>query len=85
MEGEFWIKDHVPFEFIKAVGVPYQYLINKNGKDYADDILMRIEKLMKNYHVNLSIVDTSSCNKVLFLNTNVSITSSLSLFLLQFF
>ena len=29
MEGEFWVKDYVPFEFIKAVGVPHQYLILK--------------------------------------------------------
>jgi len=65
MEGEFWVKDYVPFEFIKAIGVPYQYLIEKSGKEYADDILTKIEQLMKKYEINLNVVDTNSYNKIL--------------------
>jgi len=65
MEGEFWVKDYVPFEFIKAIGVPYQYLILKNGKEYADDILKKIEQLMKKHEINLNVVNTNSYNKIL--------------------
>lgn len=65
MKGEFWVKDYVPFKFIKAIGVPYQHLILKNGKECADDILKKIEQLMKKYKINLNVVDTNSYNKIL--------------------
>ena len=59
------LKDCVPFEFVKAIGVPYKYLVLSRGKEYADNILKEIEKLMVKYDVNLEVVDTNSYNKTL--------------------
>lgn len=73
MEGEFLVKDYIPFEFVKAIGVPYQYLISNKGKKYADDLLHKIEQLVKKYEVHLNIVDTNSYNKVIALNKNTKL------------
>jgi len=65
MLGEFMLKDFVSFEFVKAIGVPYKYLVLSKGKEYADDVLAKIEQLMKKYEINLKVVDTNSYNKIL--------------------
>ena len=65
MQGEFMVKDFIPIEFIKAIGVPYQYLVLKEGKDYADAVLSKIERLMKEYEINLNVVDINSHNEIL--------------------
>lgn len=65
MSGEFMLKDCVPFEFVKAIGVPYKYLVLTRGKEYADEVLKRIEVLMAKYDVNIEVVDTNSYNKTL--------------------
>lgn len=65
MSGEFMLKDCVPFEFVKAIGVPYKYLVLSKGKEYADDVLKRIEVLMTKYDVNFEVVDINSYNKSL--------------------
>lgn len=65
MTGEFMMKDFVPFEFVKAIGVPYKYFVLNNGKEYADNILKKIEHLMVKYEINLKVVDTNSYNRVL--------------------
>lgn len=65
MLGEFMIKDFVPFEFVKAIGIPYKYLVLSNGKEYADDLLIKIEQLMVKYGINLKVVDTNSYNRTL--------------------
>ena len=65
MSGEFMLKDFVPFEFVKAIGVPYQYLVLSKGKEYADDVLIKIEKLIEKYGINLKVVDTNSYNRTL--------------------
>lgn len=65
MEGEFFCKDYVAFEFVKAIGVPYSYLIKAKGKEYADDILTKVGELMKKYKINLKVVDTGSYNTLL--------------------
>ena len=73
MESEFWVKDFVPFEYIKAIGVPYKYLVLKNGKEYADEVLSKIDKLMKEHEVNLDVVDTNSYNKILISKKNIQL------------
>ena len=65
MLEEFMLKDFVPFEFVKAIGVPYKYLVLNKGKEYADDVLMKIEQLMGKYGINLKVVDTDSYNRIL--------------------
>ena len=65
MEEEFMLKAFVPFEFVKAIGVPYKYLVLSKGKEYADDVLIKIEKLIGKYGVNLKVVDTNSYNRTL--------------------
>lgn len=65
MQNEFWVKDFVSFRFVKAIGVPYQYLLLNKGPKYADTVLTRIEELMTKHQVNLNIVDINSYNKIL--------------------
>ena len=65
MNGEYMCKDNIPFEMVKAIGVPYEYYTLLNGKEYADDKLNRVKKLMNKYSINLPIVDTSSYNAIL--------------------
>lgn len=71
MEGEFMAKDYVSFEFVKAIGVPYKYLILNKGKEYADEILRRVEELMKKYEINLNMVDINSNNQILIPKKNI--------------
>ena len=65
MHGEFMIKDYVPLEFVRAIGVPYKNLKEKNGKEYADMVLVKIKELMEKYDIILNVVDTNSYNKIL--------------------
>lgn len=73
MAREFMVKDYVSFDFIKAIGVPYRYLVLSKGKEYADDVLLKVEQLMKKYDVNLNVVDTNSYNKILIEKKNVNL------------
>lgn len=65
MSQEYMCKDHVPMELVKAVGVPYNYYLLKNGIEYADNILKDVKELIDKYEINIGIVDTSDFNKVL--------------------
>ena len=65
MSGEFMLKNFVPFEFVKAIGVPYKYLVLSKGKEYADDVLNKIEQLIDKYGINLKVVDINSYNRTL--------------------
>lgn len=65
MEGEFMCKEFVDFEFVKAIGIPYEYYVKEKGKQYADDTLKKVKQLLIKYDINLDIVDTSSYNKIL--------------------
>lgn len=65
MEGEFFYKVYLSFEFVKAIGVPYNYYKQTKGLKYADLILNNISELIEKYDINLDIVDTSKINQIL--------------------
>ena len=66
MNGEYLCKDYIPFDMIKGIGVPYKYYLLLNGKEYADEKLSNVKKLMKKYDITLPILDTSHYNEVLY-------------------
>lgn len=65
MHGEYFCKDNIPLEMVRAVGVSYHDLQLNGDGDYADQLLEDITVLMDKYNVKLPIVDTSRYNKVL--------------------
>lgn len=65
MRGECMCKDFVHIEMVKAIGVPYQYLVSQGKKEYIDKLIEDIKNLMKQYSINLPIVDTSRYNLII--------------------
>lgn len=65
MQGECFVKDYIPIDFVKAIGVPYQKLLSEGKQEYANKLLIDVQILMKKYNINLSIVDTSRYNRIL--------------------
>ena len=65
MEQEYMCKDFVSLDLVKAVGVPYRYYVINKGVEYAVSILKDVKSLVDKYELNISIVDTSSFNKIL--------------------
>lgn len=65
MRGECMCKDFIPIDFIKAIGIPYQILVYYDRKDFADKLIEDIQSLMKQYNIELPIVDVSRYNQIL--------------------
>lgn len=59
MSGEFFYKDFISFDFVKAIGVPYDYYKQTKGLKYAEFMLNEVSTLMDKYDIHLDIVDTS--------------------------
>lgn len=62
MIGECLVKDYIDFSYVKAIGFPYQYLVNTKGAYYTKNLLNDLYLLMEKYNIVLSIVDTSKYN-----------------------
>lgn len=65
MRGECLVKDFIPLNYVKAVGVPYTYWCNINKEELAINLLNDLIALMDEYEVMLPIVDTSRYNDLL--------------------
>lgn len=65
MQGECLVKDYIDFKYIKAIGIPYQKLIQLEKQNYANKLIEDIIKLMEQYNVILPIVDTSRYNHII--------------------
>ena len=65
MRGECMCKDFVSIDFVKAIGIPYERLVLCNKKEFADKLIEDIQSLMKQYNINLPIVDVSRYNRIL--------------------
>ena len=72
MMGECMCKDYILLDYVKAIGVPYNWLVTNKGFVYTDKLIDDIIILMKKYNVELPIVDTSMLNKVLVLDSKGS-------------
>lgn len=73
MFQEYMCKDFISLDLVKSVGVPYNYYLFKNGIEYADNILNDVKSLINKYNINISIVDTSNFNNVLFDQSKVKV------------
>ena len=70
MIGECLVKDYIDFSYIKAIGFPYQYLVNTKGAYYTKNLLNDLYLLMEKYNIVLSIVDTSKYNHPIYMLEN---------------
>ena len=66
LNGEYLVKDCIPFSYVAAIGVPYTYYLHTKSQEEADSILNSIIKLMNKYSISLTIIDTTNHNKVLY-------------------
>lgn len=68
--NEYQVKQLIPIEMIKAIGLPQRYLRLTNQENLIDIYKNDILELMKKYNIDLPIVDTSNYNNILFLSNN---------------
>ena len=66
LHGEYLVKDYISFDYVAAIGVPYNYYTQTKGNEYADHILKSIIKLLDKYSLSLPIIDTTNHNKTLY-------------------
>lgn len=60
--GECMCKDYISLEYIRAIGIPYQKLIQTKGQVYTDKLINDLILLMNKYNITMPIVDTSRYN-----------------------
>ena len=65
MLDEYMCKDYVSLDFVKAVGIPYKYYLNKNGVEYTLNIINDIKELINFYGLDIDIVDTTDFNRLI--------------------
>ena len=65
MQGECLVKNYIDFKYIKAIGIPYQKLIESKKEKYTNKLIEDIKKLMEQYSIKLPIVDTSRYNHII--------------------
>lgn len=70
MRGECMCKDFVSIDFVKAIGIPYQRIVLYKKKEFADKLIEDIQSLMKQYNIDLPIVDVSRYNRILTKNNS---------------
>lgn len=68
--NEYQVKEIIPLELIKAIGLPKEYLRQTNREHLIDIYLNDILELMNKYNIDLPIVDTSNNNRSLYLPQN---------------
>lgn len=66
MYNEYQIKDWVPIEMVRAIGIPYYLLSRTKSKEEAELLKNDVIALMDQYNISLPIVDTSNINRVLY-------------------
>lgn len=72
--GEWQVKDFVSLDMVRAIGVPYLYLVKKGQSQLAEEYFKKITIVLKEYHYQIPIVDTSNYNRAL--GNNFSLGSS---------
>lgn len=63
---EYQVKECVPIDYVKAIGLPYRYLVTLGKKDIADFYKKEIIILMEKYDIHIPIVDTSFFNDIIY-------------------
>ena len=66
MLNEYQVKDWINLDMVRAIGIPYSQFIREKGIEEMEEIIQHIIELMDNYNILLPIVNTDSCNKVLY-------------------
>lgn len=64
--NEYQVKDFIPIEMIRAIGIPYVNIRLTKGVDYAEKYKQDIINLLDCYKTELPIVDVSCYNRVLY-------------------
>lgn len=63
---EYQVKECVPLDYVRAIGLPYRYLVIHHKKDTADFYKEEIIALMEKYDIHMPIVDTSFFNDIIY-------------------
>ncbi len=66
MYNEYQIKNFVPLEMVRAIGIPYSLLTRTKNKEEAELLKRDVIDLMDQYSISLPIVDTSNINRFLY-------------------
>lgn len=64
--NEYQVKDGIPLDDVKAIGIPFFDIQLSEGMDTANHYTQQIISLLDQYDVDLPIVDTSCYNQVIY-------------------
>ncbi len=64
---EYQVKEFIPLKKVKAIGIPYRYLVKNNKKEVADFYRAEVIRLLEKYDVDIPIVDTSFFNDIIYI------------------
>lgn len=63
---EYQVKDFIPIEMIRAIGIPYLNIIITKGIEYAEKYKQDIINLLNKYNITLPIVDINNYNEIIY-------------------
>ena len=64
--SEYQVKDYIPLEMVKAIGIPYFDAMMSQGINRADSLKENIIELLERYEIDLPIVDISCYNDIIY-------------------
>lgn len=66
-EIEYQVKDFIPIEMVRAIGIPYNDILINKGMQYAEKYKQDIIDLLNKYNISLPIVDINFYNKIIYI------------------
>lgn len=64
--GEYHVKDSIPIEMVRAVGIPYLSIRLQQNLEVANSYKEGIITLLNRYNVNLPIIDINCYNQIIY-------------------
>lgn len=65
-EHEYQVKDFIPIELVRAVGIDYSRFCLLKGRETTDKLIQEIINLLNLYNIDLPIVDIGRYNNVIY-------------------
>lgn len=65
-EHEYQVKDFIPIDLIKAIGIDYSRFCLLKGRKSTDRLIQEIINLLNFYNINLPIVDIGAFNSIIY-------------------
>lgn len=67
-EHEYQIKDFIPIDMVRAIGIDYYRFCLLKGRDATDNLIQEIIDLLNYYNIDLPIVDIGKHNSIIYLS-----------------